>query len=94
MITANQAREIAGPTTQESIDEHLAVIEEKIKKAASDKKRQIILRRYPFGNWAYNMGKSGDVGEGVFEALRKAGFEISTYYRESQFVDVGLTIKW
>jgi hypothetical protein len=26
--------------------------------------------------------------------LKKIGFEVHTYYKETQFVDIGLVIKW
>jgi len=93
MITAKQAREIAGPTLEESINAHLDELEVKIKAASERKRREIILRSSPYSKWAYKQ-EGSEIGKAVIAELKKIGFEVHTYYKETQFVDIGLVIKW
>ena len=90
MITAEQARLLSGPSTEE----HLEVISRRIEEAAKSGKREVILREVEYAHWLYNEKDMSDVTKQVIEKLRKNGFEVKLYYNELQFVDMGLWIKW
>lgn len=87
-ITAEEARGISGL----SVDEHVEYLCSLIRNAAENKKREIIVRSQPYERWLYQ--KSDSVGVKVVNELKKLGFEVDLYYKELQFVDMGLRIKW
>jgi hypothetical protein len=89
MITASEARELAGPSTEE----HLAIIEQHITKAAKNKKRLVIIRDNPYAAWLYGSDMP-DIAKAVLKELDSNGFKISLHYQENQFVDMGLKIEW
>lgn len=90
IITAQEARELAGKTA----NEFLAEIGDIIKEAAKNKNHEVIIRKDPFAWWLYpNEPKFGVIAD-VIKALRSNGFEVRLYYAEHQFVDLGLWIKW
>ena len=90
MITAEQARLLAGPTAEE----YLEIISDRIEKAAKNKEREVIIRDNPYADWLYSEQNMPAVPRKVVETLRKNGFTVSLYYKEPPFVDMGLWIRW
>lgn len=89
MISATQARELSGP----GAEDYLKIIEDKIRSAAENKGRELIIRDEPYASWLYGNDRPV-VAKAVIRELDKAGFSVSLYYVEMQFVDMGLWIKW
>jgi len=87
MITANEARNLAGPTIDERVEDAGKVIEE----AAKAKKRKVALHDPFWVNGGYS--KSDDWKQGVAK-LEKLGFKVSFYYEERQFVDMYTIVEW
>lgn len=91
MITAREAREIAGPTDEEIINQVVEEACEAIRLKAEDKGRKVCLR---CGFWA-NEGYSGtEKYKKACQKLKDLGFEVEFFYEERQFVDMGTIIKW
>lgn len=93
MISAKEAREIAGPTLDEKIEE----IGERIEELAKEKKR--VLRC----SWDYtkhpelwvNGGYAGTKEWNEAKAkLEELGYKVTFYYSEGQFVDMYTKIEW
>ena len=84
-ITAQEAKKLAGPTTEELIED----VYERIRVAANDKKRKLIL--HDWANEGYGCTKA-------YQALKKelesSGFKVDFYYSESQFVDMYVYVEW
>lgn len=89
MITATEARALAGPAPEE----YLAFIESQIREAAKGKQREVIIRSEPYASWLYGRNLT-DAAYKVIEELKHKGFEVSLHYQELQFVDMGLKIEW
>ena len=90
MITAAEARELAGPTAEEYLKE----IEVFIRDAATKKQRSITIRKNPYSGWLYNEKDTPPEAKIAIQQLRDAGYSVSLYYMELQFVDIGLEISW
>ncbi|OGT88586.1 MAG: hypothetical protein A2286_02690 [Gammaproteobacteria bacterium RIFOXYA12_FULL_61_12] len=90
MLTAAEARELSGPLAEE----YLAVIEAKIREAAEKKEREVIFRDKPYCDWLYSPVDMTPEAKKTVEALREAGYLVDLYYRETQFVDMALRVKW
>jgi hypothetical protein len=91
LITAKEARELGGP----SIAEHIEIISNWIRKAALDGEHSIIIRAEPYERWMYAGWPKSDTIEGrVLLQLKNAGYKVELYYKEMQFVDMGLKISW
>lgn len=90
MITADEARKLAGVHRQE-IEDFLKLADEMITKAAKNGKRSTIVRDSYVSNSGYRKGEAWNT---VKKILTDRGFEISFFYEERQFVDMGMTIKW
>lgn len=87
-FTAAMAREIAGPTAEEIADGACA----HIRKAAEEKKREIIIRDgFWGGNDAYSQT---ELYRAACKCLKDRGFSTSLHYVESQFVDIGTKVTW
>ncbi len=86
-ITAQEARELAGPTVQERVD----AVYPLIRKAAEEKKREVHLH----GWWAHG-GYSGDTPDWkqACDILRQDGYTVDFFYEERQFVDMYTVVKW
>jgi histidyl-tRNA synthetase len=93
MISAAEARTLAGPSVEELVATHLEVLNERITKAAQSKKREVILRDEPYAYWMYSREQSDDVVT-TLQHLRDKGFTVDLFYEERQFVDMGLRIRW
>lgn len=90
MITANEARQMAGPTALD----YLKFIDSEIREAAQNKKREVFIRSNPYASWLYSPDKLEEEPKKVIKELKAYGYEVELYYRESQFVDMALWIKW
>ena len=90
MLTAAEARELSGPTA----DEYLKEIEVFIRKAATEKQRSVIIRKNPYASWLYDEKDTPAEARIAIKKLQEAGYIVSLYYVELQFVDMGLEIAW
>ncbi len=90
MITAAEARELAGPTAEEYLKE----IEVFIRDAATKKQRAVIIRKNPYAGWLYDEKDTPPEAKIAIKKLKDAGYSVSLYYVELQFVDMGLEISW
>lgn len=86
-ITAAEARNLAGPTVQERVDEVYPLIE----KAAQEKKRKIALHDDFWVREGYSGTK--DYHEAV-KLLENDGYKVRFFYEERQFVDMYTTVEW
>jgi hypothetical protein len=87
MITAKEARQLAGPT----IEEMCEFFDPHIRAAAEKKKRTVTVYHAQLENEAY--GKTA-VWKKFVEEMKKYGFTAELYYYEGQLVDMRITIKW
>lgn len=85
-ITAKQARDLAGPTIEEMIDDVYARIKAK---AAEKKDRSLILH-----DWAYEGYGNTEKYKALKKELEGAGFEVEFFYEERQFVNMYVIIEW
>ena len=90
MITAKEAKALSGPT----MEDYLKEIEPKIKASAEKGGREVLIRSEPYARWLYNEQSLTGAQKQTVEKLRELGYELSLYYKELQFVDMGLIIKW
>lgn len=90
MITAEEARNLSGP----SAEDYLAEIDPFIRKAASEKQRSVIIRKKPYAGWLYDEKDMAPEARRALGLLRAAGYTVSLYYAELQLVDMGLEIEW
>ena len=86
-ITAEQARELAGPTVQERV----AAVYPLIRTAAEQKKRVVALHDSFWVNGGYS---SSAEWKEACEILRKDGFVVEFFYDERQFVAMYTIVKW
>jgi hypothetical protein len=86
-ITAQEARELAGPTVQEYVDE----VYPKIREAATAKKREILLRDSFWANGGYSKSKEWTQACMILEG---EGYKVTFFYAEMQFVDMGTKVEW
>lgn len=94
MISAEEARALAGPSIDEQVGGHLNVISDHIRKAATAKSREVILREDPYCYWLYGQLLHGSVADKVVHELRENGYIVELFYEERQLVDIGLRIRW
>lgn len=87
MITANEARGLAGPSVQERVD----MIEDTIRKAAENKKRSVALHDSFWVNEGYS--QTNDYKQAV-KILEGLGFKVRFFYEERQFVDMYTIVEW
>lgn len=89
-ITAEEAKQLAGPTPQERVEEVLS----KIKLAAKNKQRSLNLT----DEWWSYAGYEGEAKRPDYaeccKLLRDRGFQIDFFYEERQFVNMYVIIKW
>jgi len=85
-ITAQEARQLAGPTVQERVDEVYA----KIREAATQGKRYVNLH-----DWWATEGYSGiDEYKQACMILEGDGFKVEFVYEERQFVNMYTSVEW
>ena len=88
MITALEARKIAGPTVQERVD----MLEEQIKQAATERKRSINLHDEFWVREGYSGTKEYKQAKMILEGL---GYKVDFYYKEHSIaVDMYTVVSW
>ncbi len=96
MITAAEARELAGPTAEEYLKE----IEVFIRDAAIKKQRSVTIRKHPYAGWLYDEKGMAPEAKIAIQKLKDAGYSVSPHYvsphyvEELQFAERGLEISW
>ena len=86
-ITAAEARELAGPTVEERVDEAY----ESIRKAATKKQRCIYLKDH---FWSHGGYSGSDEYQAAVRLLEAAGYKVRFFYEERQFVDMYTIVEW
>jgi hypothetical protein len=87
MITAKEARELAGPTVKERV----ADVFEEIRAAATKGGRSLCLHGQFWAKEGYNKTPEWLAAK---KLLEDQGFVVTFYYSESQFVDLYTIVKW
>ena len=88
IISAAEARKLAGPTPQERVDE----LEPLIKKAALEQKRSINLHDNFWVHEGYSSTKDFQQAKMILEGL---GYKVSFYYKEHSIaVDMYTVVEW
>ena len=85
-ITAQEARELAGPTVQERVDEAYQTI-----RAAAEKKQRKVHLHGWWGTAGYN--GTEDYAEAC-KLLAADGFKVNFFYDARQFVDIYTVVEW
>ena len=91
MITAKEARELAGPTPEEIVKEELEQVFLKIKDAAENKNRNIVLYDNFWTRGGYNSTKEYQAAVSILEGV---GYDVKFHYEERQFVNMYTKISW
>lgn len=87
MITAQEARKLAGKTNEEfALD-----FEEDIKKRASEGGRELLKYHGELENEAYSHTEKW---KGFVAYMLTLGYAVELHYEERQFVDMRVRIKW
>ena len=81
---------MAGPIAEEYLKE----IEVFIRDAATKKQRSVTIQKNPYASWLYSEKDMSPEAKIAVKKLRDAGYSVSLYYVELQFVDMGLEISW
>ena len=91
-LSAEEARKIAGPSTQEIVIAAVDDAMKAIKAAAERKERKVSLH----GFWAEGgySPKPGDAYSRAKAELEGLGYKVSFYYKELQFVDLYTIVEW
>lgn len=85
-ITAQEARELAGPSVQERVNEVYPLI----RSAAEEKKRRIVLH-----DWWADQGYLGSKDyKQACKILESDGYKVTFFYEERQFVDMYTIVEW
>lgn len=87
MITAKEAIQIAGPT----IPEMAEFFDPHIRNAAGQKQREVTVFH---GSLEYEAYSNTEYWKKFEQYMKNLGFDVSLFYKESQFVDMRITIKW
>lgn len=91
MITAKEARELAGPTFDEIVEEQLEFAYEQIRLAAENRKREVILHSEFWTRGGYNQAPEY---QAAINKLKELGFEGEFFYEERQFVNMYTIVRW
>ena len=91
VITAKEARELAGPTDAELAEKALETAFREIRFAAAEKQRSIHFRDDFWARGGYDDAKSYKL---AVERLEELGFDVNFFYEADQFVDMGVVISW
>jgi G:T-mismatch repair DNA endonuclease (very short patch repair protein) len=87
MLTAKQARDLAGPTVEERIEDVLKDIEA----AAKNKSRELHCHQDFWVNEGYSGTENYKKAKKMLEDL---GYKVEFYYECRQFVDMYTIIRW
>jgi len=88
-ITAEEAREISGPTIEERISKVYELIKEK---AGGEKDNREVWLTSKF--WTESGYSRNEDYKALKEHLESNGFKVDFFYEERQFVNMYVTIKW
>lgn len=91
MITAREARELAGVSYEKELEEQLELVYEKIRIAAKKKLRTVVLSDKFWVNGAYKQSR------GFVEAstkLKNNGFDVIFYTNPTQPINMYVSIEW
>ena len=91
MITAKEARELAGPTLEEQLDEHLEYAYDRIRVAAEQKHRVVRLANDFWRHGGYN---HTDLYQKAVKKLEELGFKVNFHYEALQFVNMYTIVEW
>jgi hypothetical protein len=86
-ITAQEARQLAGPSVQERVNEVYPLIRE----AAMKEERMVSLRDSFWVNEGY--GRTASYIKAC-ELLKADGYNVKFFYEERQFVDMYTIVSW
>lgn len=86
-ITAQEARELAGPSPQD----HADLVYPLIRKAATERKREI---RLTTQFWTQGGYIDDPMWKEACDILRRDGFRVEFHYEERQFVDMYTRVSW
>lgn len=86
-ITAEEARKLAGTLPQD----HVNLVYEKIRTAASEGKRRIHLHE---DFWVHEGYRGTTAYKQAVEILQKDGFAVRFFPEERQFVDMYTIVEW
>lgn len=86
-ITAEEARKLSGPTTQD----HVATVYRLIRKAAEKKERSVKLYD---DFWVYEGYKGTTSYKEACKILEGDGYKVRFFYEERQFVDMYTIVEW
>lgn len=92
--TAAASAAIAKLKHTPTVAEHLDKIAKEISKASLEGEFEIILREDPYCYWLWGTKPREENSQQTIQELRSLGYDVSLYYKESQFVDIGLKISW
>jgi hypothetical protein len=92
-FTASEAKELAGKTVTEKVDDILTVIKER----ATNKER-FLRTGYQYTNdedlWIQGGYSETKEWKEAKKQLEELGFKVTFYYKELQFVDMYTLIEW
>ena len=91
MITAAEARQLAGPTNEEILADALNYADEQIREAANTLQREAHLHGQFWAHGGYDGSKNY---RAACDKLEKLGYTVTFYYKECQFVDMYTVVKW
>lgn len=93
MIKADEARQLSGPNFL-VVDEFLSFIEKKIRLAANDKKREVVIRELPYRSWLYSEKDMIPEAVQALNIIRNNGFIVKHYDQSPLYDQWGLLIAW
>lgn len=93
MITAEQAKKLAGPTLEEKVEALGAKIEELAKQG-----KRCLYTGYQYREdedlWIHGGYSNSEDWKKAKQLLESKGFKVSFFYEERQFVDMYTIISW
>lgn len=91
MITAKEAKEIAGPTLLEQLKEQLEYADKTIRSAAEQGHRVTRLSNEFWSRGGYDQS---ELYKKAVKELEKLGFTVKFFYEELQFVNMYTIVEW
>jgi len=91
MISAKEARELAGPTVEEKAEAALSELSEKIQLAAEEKQRVINLYS---DFWTTSVCDDRPEYKLAVEQLEQLGYEVKFVYEDDHFVNIYTSVRW
>jgi hypothetical protein len=94
MLTAVEARKLAGPSEEELYQDGLKKILSLIEEAAKNKKRSMRTWEADFGSSHLYGGQPYPYQKKILEELVRLGYKVSVKSDLLQFVDIYLFVEW